>query len=82
MTGGRGRGELLVTPPCQVPPYRLNQSLAAMEGGDSQFSEASVACALQFLKEFTTAEVLPDAESALPLGPNWPSLEQAEIEGE
>lgn len=47
-----------------------------------EFSEASKACALQFLEHFTSSEVLPGAEEPLPLRTNWPLLEPEEMEGE
>lgn len=47
-----------------------------------QFSEASKACALKFLEEFTGNEVLPSGEEPLPLRTIWPQLERGEMEGE
>lgn len=47
-----------------------------------QFSEASKACALKFLEEFTSSEVLPSGEDPLPLRTNWPQLDKGELEGE
>lgn len=59
-------------------------SIVAMEGscGDIAFSEASKARALKFLAGFTSAEVLPASEDPLPIRPNWPQLEEAELEAE
>ena len=48
----------------------------------AEFSEASKACALEFLEKFTSEEVLPDADAPVPLVPNWPQLEQGELEAE
>lgn len=50
--------------------------------GDVAFSEASKVCALEFLEKFTSAAVLPGPDDPLPIGLNWPKLEQCEVEGE
>lgn len=47
-----------------------------------EFSEASKACALKFLEEFASTQVLPEAEDSLPIRTNWPQLDEGEIEAE
>ena len=47
-----------------------------------EFSEDSKLCALKFLEEFTSSEVLPDAGEQLPIRSNWPQLDPGEVEAE
>lgn len=47
-----------------------------------EFSESSKACALKFLEEFASSQVLPEAEDSLPIRTNWPQLDEGEIEAE
>lgn len=63
-----------------TPIYKL--AIAMADDGAVEFSEASKACALQFLEHFTSSEVLPSAEEPLPLRTNWPQVEPGELEGE
>lgn len=63
----------------------INFSSKRQRGASSilmEFSEASKACALKFLEEFASSQVLPEAEDSLPIRTNWPQLDEGEIEAE
>jgi len=47
-----------------------------------EYSESSKASALKFLEEFVAANAPLSPEDPLPLRPNWPELEEGEVEAE
>ncbi len=46
------------------------------------YPETSKACALKFLEGYLSSEVAPAEDEPLPLRPNWPQLQEGELEAE
>lgn len=64
---------------CKVTPH-IESRLHA--GEKMEFSEASKANALKFLEGFVSNELPLGSEDPPPIRPNWPLLEEGEVEAE